>query len=101
MKLRHTAQLPHRRLKSRYQRLETLRKTHPPRLPVRVRQHEVVEEMLKRLSPDAHPKGVHRREVALTVLPGSMLLLKHHFLLRTTPRAPSLHSTLQRPQLLL
>src|SRR6202162_4171240 len=99
MKLRRPAKLPHRRLVSRHQRLEALRKTHPPGLPVRVRQHEMVEEMLKRLTPDAHTKGVHRREIALAILPGSVLLREHHFLLRATPRTPSLHSPLQRPQL--
>ena len=44
---RHAAQFPHRILQAVGQRLERLRRTHRHRLPIRVGQHEVVDQVVE------------------------------------------------------
>jgi len=52
MPSRHAARLPHGPLKTFGKALERFRKTDARRLPIRVGQHEMVEQMRKRLASD-------------------------------------------------
>ena len=83
MKLWRFAKLPDRSLEAADQGLEALRKTDPSRLPIRVRQDEVEEQMLEALTPEADPQLVHAREVALGILPGAVLLGEEDLAIRT------------------
>jgi hypothetical protein len=60
---RHPAQVPERILQPVRQRLERLRSTHRHRLPIRVRQHEVVDQVVERLPGDGDVQSVHGRKV--------------------------------------
>ncbi len=96
---RHRPQLPQRSLQSLAQRLETLRVSDLHRFPVRVRQHKMINEMLKPLAQDRDRQRVHLAEVRLTLLPGPVNLREKHLLLRPMHRSPQPHPPLQRPQL--
>ena len=97
--LRHFPEFPNCVLKPLTQTFKALRKTHRGRLPVRVRQHQVIEQVRKTLSLDRDPQLTHVREVTGTQPPGLMSLGEEHFLHRSFRRAPYFHSSLQRPQL--
>jgi hypothetical protein len=60
---RHAAQLPQRVLHTLAQAGKTLRKTQTDVFPVRVRQHEVVKQMAKRLPLQRHRQRFHVREI--------------------------------------
>lgn len=99
MPLGHGAQLPQRVLQPFAQALETLREADRRRLPVRVGQHKVVNQMVEALLLDRHVELVHRREVRRAEPAGFMHLREEHFLGRPPESAPTLQVPLQRPQL--
>ena len=63
MPLGHQAQRPESVLQPFAETGETLRKTNLHVFPVRVGQHEVVDQVSKRLPPNGHPKVIHVTEV--------------------------------------
>ncbi len=65
MQQRHPAQLPKSVLQSLAQAGEALRGADRARLPVRIRQHEVVHHMSERLTADRDPKLRHVGEIRL------------------------------------
>lgn len=99
MPLGHAAQCPHRVLKTTAQALETFREADRHMLPVRMRQHEVIDQMLKAHAADGHAQIVHVRKVGGAELTRRMLLREEDFLRRTARRQPVLDAALQRPQL--
>ena len=99
MELRHAAERPHRVLKARAETLETLGKTERRMLPVRVRQHEVVDQVRERLAVDRHAQFGHVREVGGTQPTRRMLLREENLLGRSAGSQPVFHAPLQRPQL--
>jgi hypothetical protein len=96
---RHAAQFPQRLLQTAAQALETLGKTHLHRLPVRIGQHEVVHQVLERLTGDGHLQAVHVREVGGTQASRLMHLLEEHLPPRTGRGTPHLDAPLQCPHL--
>jgi hypothetical protein len=96
---RHGTQLPQRVLKTFAQTLEALRKADRRRLPVRVGQHEVVDQVVKALALDRHAQLVHRGEVRCAQPARLMHLREEHLLRRTGLRTPAFDVPLQRPQL--
>jgi hypothetical protein len=101
MPLGRHAQLPQRVLVSFAQALEALRKAHRRRLPVRVGQHKMIDQVVEAVSLDRHVQVVHRREVRRRQPARLMLLREEHFLRRPRLRTPTLDVPLQRPQLLV
>ena len=99
MDLRHAAQLPQGVLQPLAQTLVTLREADRPRLPVRVRQHEVVDQVFQPHATDRHPQLGTVREVAGTQPARMMHLGEEHFLRRPVQGPPLLEPPLQRPQL--
>lgn len=99
MPLGHAAQRPHRILKTTAQALETLREAHRHVLPVRVRQHEVIDQVRERLAADGYAQIGHVREVRGAQLTGRVFLREEDFLGRTARRLPLFDAPLQRPQL--
>jgi hypothetical protein len=99
MPLRHAAQLLQRILESFTQTLETLREANRHRLPVRVGQHEVIDQMIERLTAEGYAEVVHRREIRSAQSAGKVLLAEEDFLGRTRRRPPLPHAALQRPHL--
>ena len=97
--LRHAAQFPDGVLITLTQALETLREADRHRLPVRVCQHEVVQQVVERLALDRHAQFVHVREIRGRQPARLMHLAKEHFLGRSLQGAPTPHLPLQRPQL--
>ena len=99
VQLRHAAQFPQGVLQALAQALVALRETDRPRLPVRVRQHEVVDQVLKHHALDCHPQTAAVREVAGTQPARIMHLAEEHLLRRAVQSPPLLDPPLQRPQL--
>jgi len=97
--LGHAAQFPQRVLQAHAQTSETLGETERHRLPVRVRQHQVIHHMLEWLPSDGHLQTVHVSEVGGTQPARMMDLAEVHFLAWPLRGAPLLHAPLQRPQL--
>ena len=96
---RHTAERPHRVLKPGTETLEALRKTERHVLPVRMRQHEVVDQMRARLAVDRHAQLAHVREVRGAQPARQVLLREVDLLVRPARGLPVLDPPLQRPQL--
>jgi hypothetical protein len=96
---RHAAQLSQGVLQPLAQALEALRKTDRQRLPIRVGQHEVVDQVLEPLPRDGHVQLVHPREVRRRQPARLVHLAEEHFLGRPRQRPPTPHLPLQRPQL--
>ncbi len=94
---RRPTQLGQRRLQTRAEAGEALREAQADVLPVRVRQHEVVQQVRKRLALDGHRQPAHAREVRRAQPPRLMHLGEEHFLGRPVLRAPLPHAPLQRP----
>ena len=99
MRTRHAPQLPKSVLKTLAQALEALRETERPRLPVRVRQHEVMEHVVEPPPTDRHPQLRYAREVELAQLTRLVLLREEHLPSRTLCRTPHRDPTPQRAQL--
>jgi len=87
---RHAPELPYRRLQTTTQALEAFRETNRPPFPVRVRQHEVVHQVIEALAINTNPQRVHRREVRLTQKSRLVPLLEEHFLRWPFLRSPIL-----------
>jgi hypothetical protein len=101
MPLGHATQFPQRVLQAHTQALEALGKAQRHRLPIRVGQHEVVDQMIEALPRDAHIQTVHVREVR-SAQPARMMNLAEVHLPPGSVRGPPLLDTpLQRPQLSL
>jgi hypothetical protein len=93
---RHPAQVPERRLQAVRQRLERLRRTHRHRLPVRVRQHEVVHQVIEPLPGDGDAERAHVGKVGRRQITGLMDLTEHDRLPRPVGGPPLLHPPLER-----
>jgi hypothetical protein len=93
----HASQLPQRVLQAHAQTLETLGEAERHRLPVRVRQHQVIHHVLEGLPGDGHLQAVHVREVGGTQPARMMDLAEVHFLAGSLRGAPLLHAPLQCP----
>ncbi len=101
MALRHTTQFGKRVLQALAQRLETLREADRRRLPVRVGEHEVVEQVMEALPLDRDAQVVHRGEVGGSQPAGFVDLGEEHFLRWAGNGAPAANMPLQRPQLVV
>src|SRR6266849_4765725 len=78
----HCSQFPDRVLPSFAEALQALRIADRARLPVRVRQHEVIHQVLERLPPERDPQLGHVREVRRAQPSRRVLLTEVHFLRR-------------------
>lgn len=97
--LRHPAQLPQRVLEPLAQTGEALRVANRRRLPVRVRQHKVIHQVLEQFPADQNAQARHVREVRSRQPPRLVPLPEVHLLGRPNGRPPLLDPTLKRPQL--
>jgi hypothetical protein len=95
----HAPQPPKRFLQPAAQRLERLGKADCYRLPIRVRQREVVYHVVKRLGGDRHTQRIHAREIRRPQAARIMDLRKHHLLTAAMPGPPVTNPTLERPPL--
>ena len=95
----HAAEFGQRVLQPVGQRLERLGEAHGAGLPVRVGEHEVVDQVLERLPVDGHPQVGHVGEVGRTQPPGRVDLGEEHFLRRSVARPPRLDAPLERAEL--
>jgi hypothetical protein len=91
MQQRHPAQLPYRILQPLAQCDEAFRITQRAALPVRMRQHEVIQHMLKRLAVDRDSYFRQMREVGLAQLARPVFLREVHFLCRPLRCPPVFH----------
>ena len=80
MTLRHGTQFPDGVLPPLAQAGETLREAHRHVLPIRVGQHEVVQQVREGLSLDGHAQFVHVRKVRRAQPARFMHLTEKHFL---------------------
>src|ERR1039457_7168791 len=99
MPLRHFAQFPNRVLQSLAQTFEALGIAHCPRFPVRVRQHEVINQVRETLPLDSDAQLFHVREVGRSQASRRVLLREEYFLGRPLGCPPTLYPALQRAQL--
>ena len=97
--LRHMAQSKQRRLHPAPQRQQRLRLAHRDPLPVRVRQHEMAQQVRQRLAEDRDAQFVAVREVSLARLARPVVLREKHFHIRTVLRFPDIDPPLQRANL--
>ena len=81
---RYHAQLPERILQPLGERLERFGEADRPGLPVRVAEHEVVDQMIEGLALDRDLKVVHPREI------GFRSLARRVHLSRSTPPSVAL-----------
>jgi len=95
----HPAQLRQGVLQPVGERLERLGEADGAGLPVRVGQHEVVDQVVERLAGDGHPQVGHVREVGGAQPAGRVDLGEEHFLDRPTSRPPDLDAPLEGAQL--
>jgi hypothetical protein len=96
---RHSAQLPQGVLQPGAQTLETLGEADRPRLPVRVGQHEVVDQVRKRHAAKGDAQVGAMREVGSAEPARFVDLGEEHFLGRPLHGPPLLDAPLQRPHL--
>jgi hypothetical protein len=99
MHLRHAAQFRQGVLQPAAEALETLGEADRAGLPVRVGQHEVVDQVPKRLTVDGDPQAAAVREVGGTQPAGFMHLGEEHFLGRSLQGSPLFETPLQGAQL--
>jgi hypothetical protein len=99
MNLRHAAQLGQRVLQPGAETLETLGETDAAGLPVRVGQHEVVDQMRKRLTANGDLQTRRVREVRSPDSSRLVDLPEEDLLGRSVQRPPLLDVPLQGPQL--
>lgn len=95
----HAAEFGQRVLQPVGERLEGLGEAHRAGLPVRVGEHEVVDQVLERPAVDGHPQVRHVREVGRAQPTGRVHLGEEHFLRRSVARAPRLDAPLERAEL--
>ena len=96
---RHAPQSPKRFLQPSAERLERLGETDRHRLPIRIRQREVIEHVVKRLPGDRHTQRVHAREIRRPQPARVMDLREHHLPARAMLRSPVANPTLERTPL--
>jgi hypothetical protein len=101
MPLGYATQFPQCVLQAHTQALEALRKAERHRLPIRVGQHEVVDQMIEPLPRDGHVQTVHVREVRSAQPARMMNLAEVHLAPGPIGGPPLLDTPLQRPQLSL
>jgi hypothetical protein len=99
MQLRHATQFPQGVLQALAETLVALGEAHRARLPVRVREHEMVNQVLKGRPVDGHLQRGAMREVAGAQPPGMMQLREKHFLRRPFQGTPLFETPLQGAQL--
>jgi hypothetical protein len=99
MHLGNAAQLGQGVLQALAEALETLAEADAAGLPVRVGQHEVVDQVRQRLAVDGHLQAGGVREVGGTQLAGLMDLAEEHLLGRSVQGPPLLDVPLQGAQL--
>jgi len=99
MHFRRAPHFPQRVLKPFAETLQAFREAHADRLPIRVRQHEMIEHVLKRNAVDGHAQLRAVREVAGSQPTRMMYLGEEHLFGRPALRPPTLDLPLQRPQL--
>ena len=94
-----TAQRPDRVLKTFGQTLETLREADTRRLPVRVGQHEMVEQMRERLAADRDVEVRHVGEVRRPHVARIVDLREERLTIRTVRGTPLANLPLERAKL--
>jgi hypothetical protein len=99
VQLRHAAQFRQGILQPRAEALVALREADRPGLPVRVRQHEMVEQVVERHALDRHAQVAAVREITGTQPAWMMYLAEEHFLGAAVQGPPLLDAPLERPQL--
>ena len=99
MALRHAAQFPQRILQSLAEALQAFREADRARLPVRVSQHKVVDQVREREAVDRHAQLGAMREVAGAEPTGMMDLSEEDLLGRAFESTPFAAPPLQGPQL--
>ena len=99
MTLGHAAQFPQRILHPFAEALQALREADRARLPVRVSQHKVVDQVRERGAVDRHAKLAAMREVAGAEPAGMMDLSEEDLLGRPFESTPFPAASLQSPQL--
>jgi len=92
---RHAVQLPQRLLKAVAHRLERFREADRGELPIRVREREVIQQVVKRLAIDRDPQRVHVREVRRPQPAWVMHLREDHRLVGPVQAAPVAHPPLE------
>jgi hypothetical protein len=97
MPARHASQFPEGVLQAVRQGLEGLRRTQRHRFPVRVREHEMIRQMLEAFPGDRDSQGVHVGEVRSRQVARMMDLAEHHFSSRTAARPPVSDASFQGP----
>jgi hypothetical protein len=97
MTLGHATHFPKRILDPLAQAGEALREAQRRVLPVRVGQHEVVQQVRKRLPLNGHPQALHVREVRGGQPARLMYLAEEQLLGRTVLGLPLVHPPLQCP----
>ena len=99
VQLRHAAQFRQGVLQAFAQALVALGEADGPRLPVRVGQHKVVNQMVERRAVDGHAQLGAMREIAGAQASGVMDLGEEYLLGRSLKGTPLLEAALQGPQL--
>jgi hypothetical protein len=97
MMRRRTAQFPKRVLHPGAQVREILREAHHHVFPVRIRQHEMIQQMIEPLAGDGHLQTAHVREIRCPQSPRLMHLRKVDLLGGPMLRLPPPHAPLQGP----
>jgi hypothetical protein len=92
----HSSEFPERVLEAVGQGLERLRSAERHRFPIRVREHEVIRQMLESLAEDGDSQGVHAGEIRGRQVTGVMHLAEHDRACRTGRGPPLLDATLER-----
>lgn len=92
----HSPEFPERVLEAVGQRLERLRRAEGHRLPVRVREHEVIRQMLESFAEDGDSQGVHAGKIRGRQVTGVMHLAEHDRACQTGRGPPLLDATLER-----
>ncbi len=95
MHLGNAAQLGQGILQAVTEALEALGEADRAGLPVRVGQHEVVDQVRERLAVDGHLQAAGVREVGGAQVAGLVDLAEEHFLGRPVQGAPLLDVALQ------
>lgn len=95
MPLGRAAQVPQRVLQAVGESLERLRGAHRHRLPIRVRQHEVIDQVIERLATDGDAEPVHRGEVGRGQIARLMHLTEDDGLAWSVCGAPLPHPALE------
>src|SRR5258708_10343024 len=80
MQAGHSANLPQAVLQPFCESLEAFAETQTHGFHIRVREHEMVEQMGKRLACQGDQEVIHMRKIRLTTLARRIPLFKDHFL---------------------